>query len=219
VDLSNFHISGAIISMWVIMALLAVFSVLATRNMKDVPGPLQNIAEMAIGALQNFFEGVLGKKLSKKYFPLLATMFIFIIVSNYSGLIPGAGHLFTVPTAVLSVTAGLAAISFFTTHFIGVKEQGVVGYLKSFLKPVAIMLPFTLIDHIVRPFSLALRLYGNIYAEEMVTDQLREMFPILLPMVMQVLSLLFCLIQAMVFTMLTAVYIGEAAEEEEHEKE
>ena len=215
-QLSQFlQIPRPIITMWVIMAVLVIFSILATKNLKEVPGPIQNAAESAIEFLQGFFGGIIGEKNTRRYFPLFATMFIFIIVSNYSGLLPGAGDFFAVATASLSVTAGLGIVVFIMTHVIGVQNQGVGGYLKTFIAPVAIMLPFTLIDQIVRPFSLALRLYGNMYAEEQVTEQLRGIFPLLAPLVMQVLSLIFCLIQAMVFTMLMAVYIGEAIGEEE----
>ena len=207
------EITGTIVTMWVIMAILVVLSILATRNMKDVPGPLQNLAEQAVGKLHGYYEGILGPKVANKYFPILATLFIFIIVSNYSGLIPGAGHYkaFKVPTANLSVTAALAIIGFFTIHTVGVKERGVGGYLKSFL---SVMLPLTIVEQFVRPFSLALRLFGNLYGEEMVTEQLYGIFPILVPILMNVLSLLFCLIQALVFTMLLSIYISEAAEEE-----
>ena len=79
---------------------------------------------------------------------------------------------------------------------------------------MSVMLPLTLIEQFVRPFSLALRLFGNLYGEEMVTENLYTIFPVLVPLVMQVLSILFCLIQALVFTMLLSLYIAEAAEEE-----
>ena len=196
-------------TMWVIMALIVLFSVLATRKLKDVPGPLQNVAEWAVNGLIDLFEGVLGREKCRKYFPIFATLFIFIIVCNYSGLLPGAGEAFTVPTSVLAVTAALAVIAFFTVHTIGFKTQGFSGYLKSF---VTVILPITILEQFTRPVSLALRLYGNIYGEEQVTETLFGMFPILLPLVMQVLSLLFCFIQAMVFTMLLAVYVDEATE-------
>ena len=91
-----------IYSMWVIMAVILLFSIIATRKMKDVPGPLQNIAEMAVGGLLNFFAGVLGEKKARHYFPMLGSFFVLIIVCNYSGLIPGSGDLFTVPTSARS---------------------------------------------------------------------------------------------------------------------
>ncbi len=211
---SFFPIPKPIITLWVIIGVIALLSFLATRNLKETPGPLQNIAEIVVARLKNFFSEIIGEKYARKYLPLFATEFIVIIVSNYTGLLPGAGEFFAVPTANLSVAAGLAIVTFVMTHALGNIERGPKGYLKSFLQPIAFMLPFTLIDQVVRPFSLALRLYGNMYAEETVVEQLRGIFPIGLPIVMMVLSLIFCLIQAMVFTMLSAVYIGEAMGED-----
>ena len=209
------QVTSTVTTMWAIVLILAALSFLATRRLKDVPGTLQNLAEMAVESLQNYFSGILGKEHGRKYFPIFATFFIFIVVSNYSGLLPGAGHLegFAVPTACLSVTAALGVIAFFTTHTIGIRERGFGKYMLSFLKPVALMLPLTLIEQVVRPFSLALRLYGNLFGEESVTENLYDIFPILVPLVMQVLSLLFCLIQALVFTMLLSIYVSEAIEE------
>ena len=155
----------------------------------------------------------IGPASARRYFPMMATFFIFIVVSNYIGLLPGAGQVFTVPTATLSVTAGLSIIAFCMTHTVGIQRRGLGGYLKSFIKPFLLMLPLNLIEQIVRPFSLALRLYGNLYGEEMVTHELGNLFPLVLPLLMQVLSLLFCLIQAVVFTMLLSIYIEEAIEE------
>ncbi len=214
------EVTSTVTTMWAIIAVLALVSWLATRNLKEIPGPLQTGAEMAVGALRNFFEGTLGKEHTRKYFPILGTFFVFIIVCNYSGLLPGAGHLkgFAVPTACLSVTAGLGVIAFFTTHVIGIRERGLGHYLASFAKPlilVVLMLPLNLIEQFIRPMSLALRLYGNMYGEETVTEQLYEIFPIGAPLIMQVLSLIFCLLQAIVFTMLLSIYISEALESEE----
>ncbi len=211
------EVSSVVVTSWIIIALLALLCWLATRNMKDVPGPLQCAAEMAVEGMENFIAGTLGKEKARKYFPIFGTFFVFIIVSNYSGLLPGAGQIagFAVPTACLSVTAALAVIAFCTTHTLGVRERGLGHYLKSFLKPFALMLPLTLIEQLIRPLSLALRLFGNLYGEETVTHELYNIFPILLPLVMNVLSLLFCMIQAMVFTLLLSIYVAEATETEE----
>lgn len=210
------EISGVILTSWVIMLVLTAFAILATRNLKEVPGPLQNAAEMAVEALQNYFNELLGKEYGKKYFPVFATFFIFIVVCNYSGQLPGAGHIagFSVPTACLSVTAALGIIAFFTTHTIGIRERGLKQYLKILISPFILMLPLNLIEQVVRPFSLSLRLYGNLFGEEMVLEELYHIFPILLPLVMNVLSLLFCFVQAMVFTMLLSIYTSEGLEEE-----
>ena len=210
------QITSTLTTMWVIILILTVLSILATRKLKDVPGPLQNIAEMAVESLQKYFADIMGAKTAKKYFPIFATYFIFIIVCNYTGLLPGAGHFkgFAVPTACLSVTAALAIVAFFTTHTIGIREVGAKRYFKAFIMPYLIMLPLNLIEQAVRPVSLALRLYGNLYSEEMVVEQLYNIFPVLLPLLMNVLSLLFCFIQAMVFTMLLSIYVAEGIEEE-----
>ncbi|MBR0355514.1 MAG: F0F1 ATP synthase subunit A [Oscillospiraceae bacterium] len=214
------QVTSTVVSMWAMILVLALLSFLVTRKLKEVPGPLQNLAEMAVEKLQSFFADSLGQKHMRKYFPIFATFFIFIVVSNYSGLIPGMGHLkgMALPTASLSVTAGLGIIAFFTTHVIGVRERGLKRYAASFAKPLYLcflMLPLNIIEQFVRPMSLALRLYGNMYGEETVTEQLYEIFPIGAPLIMNVLSLLFCLLQAVVFTMLLSIYVSEAAEEEE----
>ena len=201
------EVTKTVVTMWVIIVVLGFVSWLATRRLKEVPGPIQSAAEMAVTKLQDYFAGNMGRDNARRYFPVMATYFIFIVVSNYSGLLPGAAN--------LSTTAGLAVIAFFTTHIVGVKRRGFLGYLKTFISPFILMLPLNLIEQVVRPFSLALRLYGNLYGEEMVTEQLSGIFPLVLPLVMQVMSLLFCLIQAVVFTMLLSIYIEEAVGEEE----
>ena len=216
------EVTSTVTTMWAIIAVLTLLSWLATRNLKDVPGPLQNAAEVSVGYLRSYYEENLGREHGRKYFSVFATFFIFIIVCNYSGILPGAGHLrgFAVPTACLSVTAGLGIIAFFTTHAIGIREKGLGHYLASFasIKPVwliVLMLPLNLLEQFIRPMSLALRLFGNMYGEEEVTSQLYQLLPIGAPLIMNVLSLLFCLLQAQVFTMLLSIYVSEAVEEEE----
>ena len=212
------EVTGTVTTTWAIILILGLLSWLATRNLREVPGPLQTVAEMAVGSLRNFYEGNLSKEHGRKYLPILGTFFVFIIISNYSGLLPGAGHFkgFHVPTASLSVTAGLGVVAFFTTHVIGIRERGFGHYMASFAKPlilVVLMLPLNIIEQFIRPMSLALRLYGNMYGEETVTEELYNIFPLVVPLIMQVLSLLFCLLQAIVFTMLLSIYISEAIEE------
>lgn len=204
-----------IYSMWVIMAVIVIFAYICTRDIKQIPGPLQNIAELAVSALLNYYSGVLGEKKTRQYFPMLATFFILIIVCNYCGLLPGAGGIFTVPTSVLAVTVGLSTIAFVMIQSAGIKKHGALKYALTFAKPVALLFPIMLMEQFVRPVSMALRLYGNIYGEELASETLFGLFPIGLPIVMHILSLLFCFIQAMVFTMLLAVFINEATEDEE----
>lgn len=211
------EVTRPVVTMWVIIAVLAVVSFLATRNLKDVPGPLQTLAELAVSKLRGMYSDTLNRTNMDRYLPVMGTFFIFILACNYSSLLPGAGKAFAVPTASLSVTAGLAICGFLLSQFAGIRAKGVWGYFKMLCGPMAIlaiiMLPLNLIEQVVRPFSLAMRLYGNIFGEEMVTENLGHVLPLILPLLMQVLSLLFGVLQAMVFTKLLAFYVEEATEE------
>ncbi len=157
----------------------------------------------------------LWEKKAKQYFPILGTFFFLILLSNYSGLLPLSGHLpgLAAPTSTISVTAGFAIVVFFLTHFFGIKEKG-LPYFKHFLQPMAFLLPLMIVEELVRPLSLSLRLYGNTFGDEMITSQLFQMVPFGIPLLMQLLAVLMGLIQAFVFTLLTAVYIGGATAED-----
>lgn len=211
------EVTGVAVTMLIIVGVILLVAYIATRKLSDVPGVLQNAMELAIEKLESFFSEVMGRGLTRRHFGLFATLFIFIIVSNYAGILPGAGHYkaFKVPTADLSVTAGLALVAFFASHTIGVRELGARKYFGSFLKPIFFLLPLNIVEQLVRPFSLAMRLYGNIFGEETVLENLYDVFPILLPLLMNVLSLLFCYIQAVVFCMLLGIYVSEGTEIEE----
>lgn len=212
-------VTGEIITMWLILALVALVSFLATRCLRERPGRFQNVIEWGVEYLDNFTSDILGRKKSRKYFTFLGSMFVFIIISNYSGLIPGVGltDYVKAPTSSLSVGLALGLTAFVFLQISGLRS-GVGNYFKRFVSPVFFMLPLLLLDEIVKPVSLALRLYGNIFGEETVTEQLYKIMPIGAPVIMMVLSLLFCAIQAMVFTMLVSIYLDEATEVEIQDK-
>ncbi|HHW28970.1 MAG TPA: F0F1 ATP synthase subunit A, partial [Syntrophomonadaceae bacterium] len=188
--------------------------VLATRKLEKIPGRFQCLVEYTIEGLLNYFSGIMGRERARRYFPILATLFLFILISNWSGVLPMAGHVegFRPPTSTLSVTAGLAIVAFIVTQIAGFREKG-IGYLKHFVQPFPAMLPLNLIEELVRPLSLSLRLYGNIFGEEMVVAVLLSIAPYFAPIPMQLLGLLFGFIQALVFTTLTAIYISQATAE------
>ena len=206
-------VTGEVIAMWIMLFVLALISLIVKRNLKERPGKFQNIIETGVEYLDNFFSDILGKKKSRKYFTFLASLFIFIIFSNYSGMIPGVGltDYVKVPTASLSVTAALGVMTFVFLQVSGIRHNA-KHYFTHFVKPIFIMLPLLILDEIIKPASLALRLYGNVFGEEMVTEELYHIFPIGVPVVMMVLSLLFCALQAMVFTMLVSIYLDEVTE-------
>ncbi len=209
-------ITGEVVAMWAILALLAVLSLAATRNMKERPSGFQNVVETGIEYLDNFCSGIIGKHHTRKYFYFLGSLFIFIIVANYSGLIPGVGltKYFKAPTSSLSTTLGLGVCTFFFLQISGLRV-GAKHYFKRFVSPIAFMLPLMVLDEFIKPASLALRLFGNVFGEETVTHNLYDLLPIGAPVLMMALSLLFCAIQAVVFTMLTAIYLEEVVEVEE----
>ncbi|MDD4124461.1 MAG: F0F1 ATP synthase subunit A [Eubacteriales bacterium] len=208
----SINIPGEIITIWAITAIIAVLSFIARRSLKERPGRFQNVAESLVEYIENFLTDVLGKEKAGKYYSFLGSLLIFIVVSNYSAFIPGVGIIpgLTVPTSSLSVTVGLGICTFIFLQYYALK-MGFVNYIKRFAKPL-FLLPLMLLDELVKPVSLSLRLYGNIFGEETVTEQLYEIFPIGIPIIMMLLSLLFCFIQAIVFTMLTSIYIDEATE-------
>lgn len=210
-------VTGEVILMWVIALLLVLTSIFVTRHLKERPGRFQNMVETAVESLDRFFTGIVGKKKARKYFCFLGSLFIFIIVANYSGLIPGVGmtKYFKAPTASLSVTLGLGVVTFAFLQIASIRAGGGKHYFKRFVTPIAVMLPLLVLDEFIKPASLALRLFGNVFGEETVTEELYGLLPIGAPVIMMALSLLFCAIQAVVFTMLVSIYLEEAIEVEE----
>ena len=206
-------VTGEVVTMWIMLLAITLLSLIVKKSLKERPGKLQNVIETGVEYLDNFFADILGKKKSRKYFTFLASLFIFIIFSNYSGMIPGVGltDYVKAPTASLSVTAALGIVTFLFLQISGIRHNA-KHYFKHFVTPMFLMLPLLLLDEIIKPASLALRLYGNIFGEEMVTEELYHIFPIGAPVVMMVLSLLFCALQAMVFTMLVSIYLDEVTE-------
>lgn len=206
-------VTGEVVTMWIILAVLAILSLIVKKSLKERPGKFQNVIETGVEYLDNFFSDTLGKKKARKYFTFLASLFIFIIFSNYSGLIPGVGltEYVKAPTASLSVTLGLGILTFAFLQISGIRHS-VKHYFKRFVSPMFFMLPLMLLDEIIKPASLALRLYGNIFGEETVTEELYHILPIGAPVVMMALSILFCALQAIVFTMLVSIYLDEVTE-------
>ncbi len=198
---------------WGIMAVLTVGAFTATRNIQKNPTGYQNVVEFLIEGLYGFFEGMLGPQRIKRYFPLLCTFFLFILFSNYIGLLPMAGSgLYIPPTATLSVTAALAAIAVLSVHVSGVMTNG-LAYFKHFVQPMPFMLPLNIVEEIVKPVSLAFRLYGNIFGHELVVHTLMGLSPWFVPVVIQMLGTLTGGIQAFVFTLLAATYLAGATEQ------
>jgi F-type H+-transporting ATPase subunit a len=183
-----------------------------------VPPPrfgLRNLFEMLADMVFGLMEGVLGEKDARRYLPLIGSLFVFILFSNLMSLIPG----FIPPTDTLKTNLGLAVMVFLLTHALGVRAHG-VKYFKHFLGPwlplAPLMLPIEIISHIARPVSLAMRLLGNISADHAVVLAFFAVIPLLVPVPFLVMGVFVSVVQAVVFSLLSTVYIGSAIAHEEH---
>lgn len=196
---------------WLVMVVLIVISVLATRSLKNRPGGLQNFMEVVVGGIENMIVDTMGEH-GRGFYPLIATLALFILVSNLFSLIPG----FFPPTANVNTNCACAVIVFLTTHIVGVKEHG-IHYLKHFLGPIIWLAPMMffieIIGHFSRVISLTLRLFGNIGGHEIMIMVFFALVPLFVPLIMTVLGVLVCFIQAFVFMLLAMIYIQGALEE------
>lgn len=217
--LHSIGMTDAMITSSVITIVICAVAIIAGRRIEMVPSGLQNVVELGIGKLHSFFMDIMGEYACRKYFPIVGTLFIYILVCNYSGLLPLAGEIngFKPPTGDVNFPLAMALIIFVALQVIGIREHHGLGYYKHFLKPVAFIFPLMIIEELVRPVSLTFRLYGNVSGEEAVVAAFNDIFPIGLSVIMQFLSVLMGLIQALVFSLLAAIYIAEAAEHEEEE--
>ena len=196
----------------IVFALIALAFVVRSRLSVDTPGKLQIVFEDAVGALGGMLDDMVGPK-GRSYLPLVATVGIFILVCNLIGLIPG----FMAPTSSINVTLGCALTVWVYYHVQGVKEQGLLSYLKHFAAPpgaplfiAPIMLPIEIISHFSRVLSLSLRLFGNIFGEELVILILFSIVPFVVPLPMMFLGIITSTLQAFIFIMLTMIYLSGA---------
>jgi F-type H+-transporting ATPase subunit a len=196
---------------WFVMAFLALFSFLATRRMSILPGRFQNVMEVIIGGFDSLLTDTMGHE-GRKFFPLIATLGLYILTSNLLGMIPG----FESPTANLNTTVSLALVVFVMTHIVGVKVHG-IKYFKQFMGPVwwltPLMMPIEIISHLSRPLSLSVRLFGNIMGEDIVLAVVLLLVPLLVPLPVFVLMIFTSCIQTLVFMLLAMMYIAGAMEE------
>jgi len=212
--LAPLHIAAssadAIAYTWLIMILLLIVSKLATSSLKSVPTGLQNFMEVVVGGIENMLVETMGEH-GKPFFPLVATLAIFILVSNLIGLVPG----FFPPTANINTTAACAVIVFLMTHIVGIKHHG-IGYVKHFMGPIIWLAPMMffieVIGHLSRVVSLTLRLFGNMNGHELVLMIFFGLAPFLVPMPMMLMGVLVSFIQAFVFMLLAMIYIQGSLE-------
>jgi F-type H+-transporting ATPase subunit a len=205
-----------IVMVLIAAAFLIVFLGIASRRRSLVPRGIQAVFELLLESLEGLLVDIIGPQ-GKKYLPMIGTIGLFILCANLMGLIPGLMS----PTSKLNVTIGCALTVFVYYHYQGVKDQGILKYLKHFSGPTPLlaplMVPIELISHFSRPLSLSIRLFSNIFAEDVLIVVIASILPYFLPLPFMVLSVFTGVLQAFVFMLLACIYIsGAVAHEEEH---
>lgn len=200
-------ITRPVVTTWVIMLVLTAVCWLVTRRLKALPDGRQAVLEIVVAGIAAQIEDVIRKD-SRPFLPLLGTLFIFLVTANLSGLLPGV----EAPTSKLETPAALALIVFFSVHFFGIRARGLRGYLASFAKPKLIMLPLNILSELTRTFSLMLRLFGNIMSGEFIVALIVALAGLFVPIPLMALEILIGIVQAYIFTVLAAVFIGAAAD-------
>ncbi|MFH1726826.1 MAG: F0F1 ATP synthase subunit A [Pseudomonadota bacterium] len=210
------HIAGALL-VCVLLCILSVIFYLRIRKQEDAEVPpdkfcLRNVFELIVEYVLDLVENMTGPK-GRRFFPIIGATFLFILVSNIMGLIPGL----VPPTDNVNTNAACAIFIFLSTYYFGIKEHG-LAYFKKLAGPVwwlaFLFLPIEIISHCIRPVSLTLRLYGNIFGDHAVLAIFSDLIPLIVPIPFLALGTLVSVIQALVFTLLSIVYISEAISHE-----
>jgi F-type H+-transporting ATPase subunit a len=203
-------LNGTIVTTWLLMLILTVGAKLITRNLAQNNAEIsrwQSLLEVIVTLLKQQIAEV-GLKQPQKYLGFLGTLFLFIATANLLTIFP----VYEPPTGSLSTTLALALAVFIAVPLFGIQEQGLTGFLKTYLEPTAIMLPFNLISELSRTFALSVRLFGNMMSGSMILAILLIITPFVFPIAMSLLGLLTGMVQAYIFTILATVYIAAAAE-------
>jgi F-type H+-transporting ATPase subunit a len=202
-----FKLNATIVFTWALMLVLAVGSKLITRKLStDLKrSRWQNLLEIIVTSIEKQIEEV-GLAHPEKYIGFLGTLFLFVAMSALCTVIPG----YEPPTGSLSTTAALALCVFVAVPMFGIEEQGLGGYLKSYMQPTFIMLPFNIISELSRTLALAVRLFGNMMSGAMIIGILLTITPFIFPIIMTLLGLLTGMVQAYIFFILATVYIAAA---------
>lgn len=224
-------VTDTVVVMWVIMAAIIIAAIIMTRRLETIPKGTQNAVEILIETINKFAESNTGHYW-KHFAPYLGTVLIFLVISNIAAIfniIPTGEQLYELthlkifehipefsirpPTRDINVTACMAIISILVVLYSGIRFKKTKGWLKSFIEPTPVMLPFKILDYFIRPLSLCFRLFGNILGALIIMELIYMVFPAIIPAALSVYFDLFDgILQAYVFVFLTSVYIAEAVE-------
>jgi F-type H+-transporting ATPase subunit a len=201
-------ITGPVLVTWGLMAAFAVLGLLATRMLTLSPNRFQAFLELIVGAIEDQIRATMRVE-PRPYVPLIGTLFLFILLANWSSLIPGIEP----PTAHIETDAALGLIVFAAIVYFGVRARGIAGYLKTFAEPSILMIPLNLVETFTRTFSLIVRLFGNVMSGVFIIGIILTLAGLLVPIPLMALELLVGAIQAYIFTVLAMVFIGGASGE------
>ena len=208
-----FHIGPApittpVVATWAIMAALALFSIIATRDLSLAPSPFQATLEMIVEAIDSQIMDTMREPPSR-YRPLIGTLFIYVLLANWSSLVPGLEP----PTAHIETDAAMAAIVFCAAIYYGIRAHGAAGYLKTFIQPSILMMPLNIAEAFTRTFSMTVRLFGNVMSGVFIIGVVLSLAGLFVPIPLMALDLLTGAIQAYIFTVLSMVFIASAVNE------
>ena len=200
-------LDATIVTTWILMAVLAIGAKLITRRLTSdlAPSRWQSVLEVAVLGIEKQITEM-GLEPARRYLPFLGTLFLFVATAALGTLVPG----YEPPTGSLSTTVALALAVFVAVPYFGVADRGLGGYLKTYLEPTFVMLPFNVIGEVSRTLALAVRLFGNMMSGSMILAILLSITPFLFPAVMTALGLLTGMVQAYIFSVLAAVYVAAA---------
>ncbi|SRR6056297_779702 len=201
-------VTDTLIVSWVVVVFLVIAAKIIGSNLELVPGKVQNATELLLTSIEDQIEPMLPGE-GRKFLPFIGTIFIFVGVSNLSGVLPGVPN----PTADINTTLGLALLVFILMHFEGMRENGIWGYIKGFAEPVFILLPLNIISELAKPISHSFRLFGNIVGGGIIITLIYQAAPWLIPIPLQAWFDIFIgLIQALIFGMVAIAYIAVSKE-------
>lgn len=216
-ELGPLAITGTVVTTWIIMAAVATLAWAVSRRLRTDPGRLQTAVEGVVAAIEHAVAAAAPAQ-AARIMPFIGTLWIFLVVANLSSLIPGA----RAPTGDLSATAGLAFLVFLSTHWFGIRDQGFGSYLRHYLAPSPILLPFHIISEITRTIALAVRLFGNMMSLEMAALLILLVAGFLAPVPILMLHIVEALVQAYIFGMLALIYVAGGLQSQQlrqHDKE
>jgi F-type H+-transporting ATPase subunit a len=199
------QVTSTIVDTWIIMAIVSVAVIVLGKRLQIKPARWQNALEWVVEAIDGVIRDMIPEN-PRLFLPIVGTLMVFITAANLGGLIPGLSS----PTSDINTPLAMAIVVFFSVHYYGIHEKGLLGHLKHYVEPIFILLPIELASELARTLSLTFRLFGNILGEEIVIAVLFLILPYFVPVPMMLFSIFTSVIQAYVFGMLTVVYISGA---------